>query len=725
MTARRLVAGAIAAAMLTGLVARAASGASGERATLSQLEQRSRAFYDLLERGERERARAVWGPLADDLAALAETLEGRLDRMREEVTERDGDLEELYRTPEWREREVMSLVATYHLAWVRYQGAQLVGDASRRRALLQQAAAGFSQFLVVNEVPEIYAESLYGRGLAFLDLGDTAKAIEDLSAASEDPRVAAKARAALAEARRRAGGGKGAPAENEPEALLARLGELLGRGDAAAEKDTTTLARGLAARGGVWPARVSALVAEKLGQGPATSVRSSYGLFLLAQLAIDRGRCGEVAPLAEASAAVEDAGRARHRPEILFLDAGCRLNAGRAGEAAEAFALLLRDFPDSARAREAAYFRFRALDVARGADPALTQAYEEALGTYLARYGRAEGAAEARYLLAELHRARGDCARAATEYAQVGAGGFATRARLGALECRVAALAKPSAEGGQPADAAERRQLLEALTAFVRETPARGGDQALVARAALVGALVAAGGNPPDHPSVVALLDGFEARYPEARERHARARETRLSARVASGQLEAATQDLEAFLAARPTSDGERRRMLARLGRDLATRAERAAPDQRGPALALARKVYTALAAETGEAADRLMLAELELRAGDAASARRRYEEVLAADGGSAEALRGAARAAAAAGDRPAALAYWRRVLEASPSGGTAWYEARIAQVTLLAEDGRQREACEALRASFSRATSAGADQLEARLRSLEPELCR
>ncbi|HJQ82710.1 MAG TPA: hypothetical protein VKA21_01445, partial [Candidatus Binatia bacterium] len=197
--------------------ARAQEG--GERATLAQLEQRSKAFYDLLDRGERERAGTLWPALEADLARFRSGLEERLGRMRDEVIERDGDLEELYRSSRWRDPEVMSLVAAYHLAWVRYQAAQLSGEPARKKALLQKAVEGFSQFLLVNEVPEIYADSLLGRGLAFLDLGDTAKAIEDLSAAAEEPRVAGKARAALDEARRRAGG-KQTPAENDPEAQL-------------------------------------------------------------------------------------------------------------------------------------------------------------------------------------------------------------------------------------------------------------------------------------------------------------------------------------------------------------------------------------------------------------------------------------------------------------------------------------------------------------------------
>ena len=404
-----------------GMSARAAKpwSAGEHQAELDRIQQRTKAFYEVLERGEKERAAGMWPEIERELAALGDELQERLDQMRQEVMDRDGDLEELYRSSRWREPEIMALVATYHLAWVRYQGAQLPGDAARKKDLLQKAARGFSQFLLVNEVPEIYAESLYGRGLAFLDLGESAKAIEDLQAATQAgaPAVATKARAALEEARRRAGG-KAAPSENEPEQLLAKLGELTPRaagGDASAEKDAATLARGLAVRGGAWPARVQSVLLEKLGADAPAHVRSSWGLALLANLAVDRDRCADVAPLAEASAAVNDAARARQRPELLFLEAGCRLNGGHAREAAAEFATLLAEFPDTPHARDAVYYRFRALDVARTADPALTAEYEESLTTYLTRFPRADGAPEARYLLAELQRSRGDCGHAARQ----------------------------------------------------------------------------------------------------------------------------------------------------------------------------------------------------------------------------------------------------------------------------------------------------------------------
>jgi tetratricopeptide (TPR) repeat protein len=139
----------------------------------------------------------------------------------------------------------------------------------------------------------------------------------------------------------------------------------------------------------------------------------------------------------------------------------------------------------------------------------------------------------------------------------------------------------------------------------------------------------------------------------------------------------------------------------------------------------MARKAYAALVREGGGTADRIQLADLELTAGDAAVARTLYDQILEQDAGSAEALRGAARAAAATGDTDGALAYWRRVVEGSELGGTAWYEARIEQVTLLASAGRHGDACTVLRSSRGRSTTAGGDTLAKRLAAMEPEVCR
>jgi tetratricopeptide (TPR) repeat protein len=690
---------------------------------LGDLERRSKAFYDLLERGQKEQAAATFPELEKALQGALDELQDRMDRLRDEVMERDGDVEALYREGRWRDPEVASLVVTYHLAWVRYQGAQLTTDQKRKNQLLDRAIEGFSQFLVVNEVPEIYAESQYGRGLAFLDLGNFAQAREDLEAASRDARTAGKAKAALAELTRRQTG-KNAPPPDDPEALLARMTDALPKaaGDAALEKSTTELARGLAARGGDWPRRVEAAIAAKLGDGTPASVKSTYGLALLAQLAVDRSRCGDVAALAGASEAVRDGSRARQRPELLYLDAGCRLNGGKAREAAQVFGTLLQEFPDTPKARDAAYYRFRALDVARANDASLGAAYEEALVAFTTRFPKDEAAGEAHYQLGELRRAQGDCAKAEPEYARVTTGPFAARARLGTLECAVAALVK----AGKDATPEARRSVLDRLRAFVREVPPKGPDEQAVARAALMGGLVAADARPPDPAAVVELLDRYETRFPQAKDWHATAVQRRLAARVALGAFADAEHDLEVFLAS--AAEADRRRTLDDLGRTLQKQLDVGDEAHRAAALTLARKVYSALVvsgATNGEAADRIALADLELRAGNAGAARGLYDAALAKDPTSAEAMRGAARAAAALGDRGGAFARWKQIVETSPTGGTAWYEARIEQVKLLLADGDTKQACEVVRLSAGKSTTTGGDQLDKQLRQIAAGSCR
>jgi len=99
---------------------------------LGDLERRAKAFYDLLERGQKEQAAAVFPDLEKALDTEYQRLQDQMDRMRDDVMDRDGDVEQLYRESRWREPEIASLVITYHLAWVRYQGAQLTTDQKAR-----------------------------------------------------------------------------------------------------------------------------------------------------------------------------------------------------------------------------------------------------------------------------------------------------------------------------------------------------------------------------------------------------------------------------------------------------------------------------------------------------------------------------------------------------------------------------------------------------------------
>ena len=164
---------------------------------------------------------------------------------------------------------------------------------------------------------------------------------------------------------------------------------------------------------------------------------------------------------------------------------------------------------------------------------------------------------------------------------------------------------------------------------------------------------------------------------------------------------------------------------MKRLGRDLANRAAGSEGDERTLSLRLARKLYQAQVAAGGGPAERIVLAELELDAGDPVAARKLFEEAVAAEPTSVEAMRGAARAATAAEQPDDALAFWRAVLEASEPGGTSWYEARIAQVQLLAKKGQKGTACEIVRSSQGRSKTAGGDELAKHLQTLGQQVCQ
>lgn len=709
--------------LLTAAAAVLAAAVTVHAATGAELEARSKTFYDTLGSGNKARATELFPGLERDLENREYELEERLDGMREKVVDADGNLEDLYQSASWRDAEVESFVVSYHLAWVRYQGAQLTDDKAKKKKLLAEAIDGFAKFLVMEEVADIYAESLYGRGLAHMDAGNYKSAIDDLTEAATKPQTKAKAQAALAEAKRRQGGGAVAatpPPPPDSDALLARMVELLPKastGDPTAEKEATELARGLAAKGGEWPARVDQAVAQKLGDGTPESVRSSYGLWLLAQLSLDRNRCANLPALVAAGDAVKDGGRERHRPQLLFLAAGCELNAGKQAKAAEIFGVVVTEFPKSEKAREAAYYQFRALDLARDADPKKTPEFQASLERYIERWGTATGGDEARYLLGEMKRANGDCDAAAVDLGKVTKGAFSTRARMALLECRVGKLGKET-----PPD--QRAALVKELQKFVADVKPVGDDADMVARAALMGALVANGTTPPDDASTVALLSGFEEKYPGSAQLIPRVVEVRLRSRIALDQLAEAEGDLDAYLASKD-EDGTRKETVKRLGRDLANRAAGSEGEERTLSLRLARKLYQAQVADNGTAADRIQLAELELTAGEPVAARKLFEEAIAAEPASAEAMRGAARAATAAGQTDDAIAFWRAVLEASSEGGTAWYEARIAQVELLAKSGKTEMACGIVRSSQGRSKTAGGDELAKALQALGPQVCK
>jgi pentatricopeptide repeat protein len=157
---------------------------------------------------DREALRSAYEAISAPLEEIYSQNSGNLERMAKRIMDEDGDLEALYETQPFKDAQLVASHALYFLNWLHYYGARLY-DGAQRQQLLEKAQQGFSEFAVGDRRSELLIESLLGRGLCHLELGNTEFAVHDLDAVIRDPQASAerkaKARLALLDAYVRAG----------------------------------------------------------------------------------------------------------------------------------------------------------------------------------------------------------------------------------------------------------------------------------------------------------------------------------------------------------------------------------------------------------------------------------------------------------------------------------------------------------------------------------------
>jgi tetratricopeptide (TPR) repeat protein len=693
--------------------------------------------------------------LGDDLipvlSAVYDGLTARLDGMRNDVLERDGDLEGLLAAPAYRERETIALTALYHLSWARYQQSQTLPPASStRRALLQQAVRGFTEFVYVNEIPQVYGDCLYGRALAFHALGQTQNATADLQAVVNlGPKHPSYARARAALDAVRSGKPIKAPAPPDPTASqLERLKTLLAAHGgapagskldaaalekrAAAQNEALALARALAARGAGNAERVEGLVRE------TAKPEGAFVHVLRAEIARDRGDDGAARDRYAAAAAAADVDAARYHARASFGAAVATYRIGDYAEAAQAFADFTAAHPDVENTAAALYFRFKAIEAGRtGADAggnppagAADDVYLDALRAYLERYPEGEHAPELRYRLAEFHHGHDDCTRALEAVATTtGTDVWSLWGRFVALQCQADRTRAAWRAGAADADALYRGTI---TSAGELATAADGADAAdaklLGARASLLGALVAVAAPQVRPDDAIALVGTFETRYPASPELFGDAIAVLAQARTLRGDIDGATADVDRLAALKDTDTGAH---LRHVGQAAVGEADRADAERRPKLLSLARHVYRRLTApgsngtEVAEEADMAMLAQVSLQLGDLDAAAEAYGRLLKIEPDSLEGLRGLARTAEAGGRHAEAGAHWRRLLDHTSPGDTLWFEATIHAAHMDELQGNADQACAALRKAKAQAQFPASGELGTAHVELEQRVCR
>ncbi len=745
-------------------LARAGMWPPGEvRPVLDILENATRRFLAM---PKGDAASRTGQALVSVLGDLYRGLSKHVEAMRQAAIDRDEDIAPLLASPPYKEREVLALTALYHLSWARYRKAQLLpGGAPERRTLLREAVRGFTEFVYVNEIPALYGDCLYGRGLAFQALGEMGKAREDLQAVVDlGPRNPAHGRARVAlEAIRRGKPIEGAKfVERAPDelerlkGLLARHATVTPRSVAGGERwesqtQTLALARGLAARGQPTAERVIAAIATI-----PEAERGAFVAFLRGELASDRDRHAEAATEYAAAIAAQDVDADHYRSRARFGLAAARYRAGEYAQAADAFDTFLANQPDAEQLEQALYFRFKALEALQatgnagaasppsGAVTGNAEAYLAALAAYLDRFPQGRYAPETRYRLVEARRRSGDCGGALVAAGPAEAASiWDLRARFIVLQCQ--AEATRSAWKSKTADgevayrhALEAARAIRAVQAAKSPAGTSAADDAereqIAAEASLVAALLAAAAPEPRPADVLEFVAGFEDRFPRVQNLAPDAIALRITAAAHLGRMEDARAGIDT-LPRLKIAPAAWRPALRRAAGELVGEARRATDAGTGRALlALAQRAYgtvvqpTPTAGDGGgdpaAAADLAALGEIALELGDTEAAAAAYARMIEVDPESLEARRGAAKAAEARGRVVEARDHWQAFFARTKSGEILWYEGALRVAELDNRLGRREQACDTLRSAAS-ATPRPAGDVATSLAALRQRACQ
>lgn len=718
--------------------ARAIGGASGDAAgeqrsvgqlgelVLEFIEQSDNAARAGNEGARRAELRNAFEAIDTPLESIYISRSSRLEALSREIMDQDGDLEALYESTEFKQAQAVAAAALYYRNWLDYYGARLY-DGARKKALLEAAEKGFSEFSGGDQPGDLQTESLLGRGLCHLELGDESSALRDfqlvIDSANASPERKAKARLAMLDAYSRAGRtqdalrfsdqilrGGGVPAADVTLVRFVRLETLFDAAEQAKgadaeryRREASTLMDTLRAGGKGWADKVDALMVARVDDprawaGKADSPRVQWEL---ARLMLTKNDYAGAVPLLQQLIASPDADAKPLQPEAHYWLGVAQFKNNDFGAAAAEFDAALASGGEWAG--EARYLRFKSLESLMAqpqADPALAERYRAALNEFLAQNPDHPLAYEARYRLGEYLQSGGEFAAAIDEYGKVkGDPAYVLRARFGTLQSRFELL---KTDADPPARLARLKDIGADLDAVESQTKALKAEKntalalpEIEAKATLLRAVYLSLNSDKGDEQVVVLMADFGPRFPEQKDLLPQAVRLRLGALLALGRFAEAEQAVaENGEALKTEARTDQLAGLASGFRQAAAR-RKAQNDAAGEAAAArtALALY-ALVGDGGDAKQQMETAQLKESTGDLAAAATIYAAMLAADPNAMLALRNLARVTEAQGKNAEALALWARYAKQSKPGDLGWFQGEYQQARLQFAVGDAKAAC-------------------------------
>ncbi len=739
--------------------ARSVSGdATGERALIEKLGEVVMAYIDESDRIQREGDEDAWkNDLRSAFNAVHGPLDGiysrhsnRLEKMSRDIMDQDGDLEALYETAHFQSSQAVAASALYYLNWLNYYGAR-VFDGGKRKELLNAGEKGFGQFSVGDQNDELVSESLLGRGLCYLELGNHEWARRDFKLVLERKASAerkAKARMALLDSYWRGGNysktvsyskellnGGLVPSDESAVVRYYQLQALFERAERAKgaqaeeyRREASAVMSQLRRAGKGWASKVDALMLSQVDDPAkwAAKTDSPIAQWTLAQMLLQKDDCSGAEPLLEKILAGKSSDAKRNHREARYWIGVCRFKAQKYEAAATALAQAVEGEGKAKFAAEARYLRFKALESLMSVEEPsdeLVARYVSGMRDLIEQHPNHKYQDEVRYRFGEYHHATGEFPAAIEQYAAVAKDeALLLRARFGTLQSRFEMLREES-------DASQRTEILDEIAKDVVDYDVRaaaytGKDvpvQEFNAKVTLLKAVHASLSGDGDDGATAALLEGFAARFPEEKDLVPQAVRMRLGALLRLGRFADAEKELKSGAAA--LKEEGRIDALRSLASSFAKagRMSKSESDA-APAARVAVALYAVVSAAGGEAPglrQRVSIAQLQEKAGDLESAAAAYREVLGVNPNTLAALRGLARIVEAQGDAKKALVHWRAYTDKVRPGDTGWFRGQYEQARLTLAAGDQGEACKRLTALRTAMPGLKDDEIRSSLKDL------
>jgi len=721
--------------------------------TASRQKSQVRELYDILS-----------GPLDDIYDSSISHLEG----MSKAVMDRDGDLEALYETQEWRDAQTVASQALYFLNWLHYVGA-FVANGKERKKLFDECAKGFSEFAVGEQPAQLKRESLFGRALCEKENRQFDWAIRDFELLLKDtglPRtMERKVRDALADARNRKARGGGSEeeraqreAERQIRAMLQKARSLFNASEKlSGDRKTRKLLEALAyvdevsKQGGSWKKEAEALAKAEMSdedRAAVDDVKNPFPAWGQARELLQKNRYSSaISPLREVLRS-RDPKAVLHHNEAQYYLAVSLFQTGNYREALPELAKVLDTAGMSGNfITDAVYLRFKAAEAlyAKDQGPTNTKAMVEAAKEFVRRYPKHKSAFEAYFRLGEYDQGQGNYLAAANFYNKVEDDQvFRVRADFATLQCYFALLDMVEAkqDGIGITEKELRQRAGSALQTFWKNTAALEKDnpqgakqnplQEYRGKVSVMNAAFLSKDVDTHAKEVLTFLQDFEKKYPEQQDAFAKVARMRLVAAEKAGRFTDLENEVNNIVT-RFTPEQQQELLIGLdkvLPNDVKQLERQNDKENLLPAKRVLARLYadrlqrgTPFAEDESPQKFKYDLAQLYLDIKDYDKAIPLYQE-LQQGAYSLVSLAGLARIAEVKGDQSQSMNYWGEMLKGTQVGDPLWFRGSFEIARIQVAMGKKDQACSTIRGARPILNRLGEQGLKKQIQELADGNC-